>query len=55
MRPNRRRRSSTGCGAPVGVAGAVLGMPDGGACDDSADIAVHSSHDTAQSQMSPSA
>ena len=37
------------------MTGAVLGICDGEACGDSADIATHSSHDTAQSQRSPSA
>lgn len=42
-------------GASVGVTGAVLGMFDGFADVVSADIDCHSSQDTAQSQMSPSA
>ena len=42
-------------GASVGVAGALLGMFDGGVCGVSADIDFHSSQPTAQSQMSPSA
>jgi hypothetical protein len=36
------------------VAGALLGICVGEPCGDSADIATQSSHDTAQSQMSPS-
>ena len=35
--------------------GRGAGSPDGGACDDSADIDIHSSQGTAQSQRSPSA
>jgi hypothetical protein len=42
-------------GASVGVAGALLGMFDGGASSFSAYMDFHWSQATAQSQMSPSA
>jgi hypothetical protein len=41
-------------GASVGVAGALLGMFDGGFAELIADIAFQSSQLTTQSQMSPS-
>ena len=55
QRSSRRGGRSPAAARPTGWPARCWGCPDGGAASDSADIDFHSSHGTAQSQMSPSA